>query len=99
MVRERVFCYAAACYNRGDARSEKGDLDGALQDYTEAIRLQPDDAAAYYNRGAIRHEKGDLDGALQDYMEAIRLRPDYADAYYRGVARRQTADRRARHRT
>jgi tetratricopeptide (TPR) repeat protein len=30
--------YAAALYSRGNARRAKGDLEGALQDYTEAIR-------------------------------------------------------------
>jgi hypothetical protein len=31
--------HAAAFYNRGIARRAKGDVDGALQDNTEAIRL------------------------------------------------------------
>ena len=30
---------AEAFYNRGGARRDKGDVDGALQDYSEAIRL------------------------------------------------------------
>jgi tetratricopeptide (TPR) repeat protein len=69
---------AVAFNNRGNARRDKGDLDGALQDYTEAIRLKPDHAHAFYNRGNARRDKGDLDGALQDYTEAIRLKPDPA---------------------
>ncbi len=59
----------------------KGDLDGALKDYTEAIRLKPDLAEAYNNRGVARAAKGDPDGALKDCTEAIRLKPDYAGAY------------------
>jgi tetratricopeptide (TPR) repeat protein len=43
--------------NRGVARSDKGDLDGAIKDYAEAIRLKPDFALAYYNRGLARHKK------------------------------------------
>jgi tetratricopeptide (TPR) repeat protein len=65
--------YAPAFYNRGNARSDKGDLEGALQDYSEAIRLKPDYALAFNNRGLARSDKGDLEGALQDYNEAIRL--------------------------
>src|SRR5215471_17645990 len=85
--------YADAFYNRGNARSNKGDLDGALQDYTEAIRLKPDDATAFNNRGNARSNKGDLDGALQDYTEAIRLKPDYATAFInRGIARSNKGD-------
>jgi tetratricopeptide (TPR) repeat protein len=78
--------YADAFNNRGVARKAKGDLDGALQDFTEAAIL-------FKNRGNVRKAKGDLDGALQDYMEAIRLKPDYADAFNnRGVARKAKGD-------
>lgn len=65
--------------NWGVARRDKGDLEGALQDYGEAIRLKPDDAAAFYNRGNARRDKGELEAALQDYGEAICLKPDLAD--------------------
>jgi tetratricopeptide (TPR) repeat protein len=34
--------YADAYNNRGNARHAKGDQDGAIEDYTAAIRLQPD---------------------------------------------------------
>ena len=80
--------FAAAYNNRGAARYDKGDLDGALKDFDEAIRLDPDFAAAYNNRGAARYDEGDLDGALKDFDEAIRLDPDYATAYaHRGFVR------------
>jgi lipoprotein NlpI len=79
---------AAAYNNRGIAYGAKGDQDRAIQDYNEAIRLNPNDAVAYNNRGnAYRRDKGDSDHAIQDYDEAIRLNPNYADAYYnRGLA-------------
>lgn len=64
----------------GVARKNKGDLDGAIQDYTEAIRLNPDNDPAYNNRGVARKNKVDLDGAIQDFTEAIRLKPDDVDA-------------------
>jgi tetratricopeptide (TPR) repeat protein len=51
----------------------KGDLDGALQDYTEAIRLKSDYADAFNNRGNARAAKGDLQGATHDHGEANRL--------------------------
>ena len=85
--------YSAAFFNRGVARREQGDLDGALADSTEAIRLKPDDTDGYYNRGSIRHYQRDLDGALADLTEAIRLKPNDSDAYYnRGNAHRENGD-------
>jgi tetratricopeptide (TPR) repeat protein len=68
--------HAGAFNNRGNARRDKGDLDGALQDLTEAIRLKPGCADAFHNRGNARIAKGDLDGALPDFTKAIRLKPD-----------------------
>lgn len=85
--------YALAFINRGNVRSDKGDVDGALIDYNEAIRLMPHDAFAFYNRGIAHSDKGNVDEALMDYSEAIRLKPDDADAFInRGVARSDKGD-------
>ena len=43
-------------------RDAEGDLEGALQDYNEAIRLKPDYASAFNDRGNARRAKGDLGG-------------------------------------
>ncbi len=56
----------------------KGDLDGAVEDYEQAIRFKPDADLSFNNRGIARFEKGDLNGALEDYERAIRLNPDLA---------------------
>ena len=63
------------------ARETNGDLDGALADYDQAIRLNPRDASNFRIRANMRQAKGDLDGALADYNEAIRLQPEYAEAF------------------
>src|SRR5262249_52469024 len=67
--------------SRGIAWHDKGDLDRAIADYSEAIRLNPKLATAYYNRGIAWRAKGDLDRAIADYSEAIRLDPKLAAAY------------------
>jgi tetratricopeptide (TPR) repeat protein len=72
---------AGAYNNRGGAWRDKGDLDRAIADYNEGIRLNPKDAAAYNNRGNVWRDKGDLDRAIADYNEAIRLNPKDANAY------------------
>jgi len=90
----------ASCSNKGDdyfrsgyAKWAKGDLDGAIADYTKAIALKPDDAKAYFNRGGVKGAKGDLEGAISDYTKVIELKPDDAINYYnRGDAKRGKGD-------
>ena len=66
---------------------QRGDLDRATADYSEAIRLDPKYAYAYNNRGSAYYHKHDENRAIADYSEAIRLDPKYAQAYFnRGVA-------------
>ena len=68
-------------YASGNAKSSRGDMDGAIADYTQAIQLRPDFAEAYNSRGSAKQRKGDLDWALIDYARAIELNPGYAPAY------------------
>jgi tetratricopeptide (TPR) repeat protein len=78
---------AETLFIRAFEKLENGDLDGAITDYSEAIRLNPDFADGYLNRGAARSEKNDLIGAIEDFDKALGLRPD-ADVYYnRGAVR------------
>jgi Flp pilus assembly protein TadD len=73
---------------RGVDKAELGDKQGAIADFSSAIRFKPNDADAYYNRGLAKYELGEKQGAINDYNEAIRLKPDDADAYYgRGVVK------------
>ena len=72
---------ANAYINRGIAWRAKGDLDRAIADYNEAIRLNPKDANAYASRGKAWGDKGDLDRAIADWNEAIRLNPKDSDLY------------------
>ena len=72
---------AAAFTNRGLAYKRKGQWDRAIADYSEALRLQPDDAQVFNNRGNAYYYKGQLDRAIKDYDDAIRLEPDLAVAF------------------
>jgi tetratricopeptide (TPR) repeat protein len=68
-------------FARALGKLQTGDLDGAIADYTEAIRLNPGYVYAYNNRGNTRAKQGDMTGAIADYDKAIALNPDYAEAY------------------
>ncbi|HEX2889924.1 tetratricopeptide repeat protein [Vineibacter terrae] len=72
---------------RGAAYARAGAYDRAIEEYTQAIRLNPGDALAFYNRGDAFNAKGDYDHAIQDFTQAVTLRPDLALAFNgRGVA-------------
>jgi tetratricopeptide (TPR) repeat protein len=78
---------SSAFYNRANAYESKGAHDRAIQDYDEAIRLQPNYTNALVNRGTAHQSVGDFVRAILDYDAAIRLSPDDEIAVYdRGVA-------------
>ena len=77
---------AVAYCNRGNAWSAKGDLDRAITDYSEAIRVDPKYARAYYNLGYAWQAEGDLDRAIANYSEAIKLDPKSISYSNRGAA-------------
>jgi tetratricopeptide (TPR) repeat protein len=53
----------------------------AINDYTRAIELDPEDAMAYNNRGIAYADLGQYKQAIRDYDRAIELNPEYAAAY------------------
>lgn len=78
----------AHAYNsRGLAHSELGDQRRAIEDFDQAVKINPGLATAYVNRGLVREKSGEPERAIADYDEAIELDPDLARAYHnRGVA-------------
>ena len=72
---------------RANVWLKRNELDTAIADYNEAIRLNPGSAGvAHQGRGRAWRGKKDYDKAIADCNEAIRLDPGHALAYYtRGV--------------
>ena len=66
----------------GLTKARNRDFDGAIAEYSEAIRLDPTFAEAFRNRGLAERNKGDVDDALRDLSQAIALNPRYAAALY-----------------
>ncbi|QSV71128.1 MAG: tetratricopeptide repeat protein [Aphanizomenon flos-aquae KM1D3_PB] len=85
---------AAFYYNRGNVRDDLGDKQGAIEDYNQAIKFNPNLAQPYYNRGNVRNELGDKQGAIEDYNQAIKINPNDAQAYNnRGFVRAELGDK------
>jgi len=80
-------------FTSAQGKHAKGDLDGAIADYSHSIELAPKNPYAYFNRGNVKSDKGDDDGAIADFDRALELNPKYADAYNnRGNAKRHKGD-------
>ena len=69
-------------FNAGVGLQEEGNLQEAIAEYDEAIRLDPDLALAYFNRGKAFRDIGQPQSAIEDLDESIRLGPENYLAYY-----------------
>lgn len=67
-------------HTRGIILDSKGDHDGAIAEFTEAIRLKPNFVEALINRGAAYRQKREYDLASADYENALRQRPNESAA-------------------
>src|SRR6516225_3013123 len=66
---------AAAFHNRGLAWAAKENLDQAISDITQGIRLDPQRAYRWQERGELYTRQGKYPQAIADISEAIRLDP------------------------
>lgn len=81
-------------YNRrGLGYLDKKDLDLALADFSEAIKISPGYVRALDNRADVYREKKEFDLALKDYNEALRLDSSHISAYVnRGILHKLRGD-------
>jgi len=71
-----------AHYNLAALFQMKGNLSGAVLQFTQAVRLRPDDPTANNALGAVLLASGNVDGAIGHLNTALAGRPDYFDAHY-----------------
>ncbi|AFY45466.1 tetratricopeptide repeat protein [Nostoc sp. PCC 7107] len=66
--------YADTYFKLAVVLNDIGDQQGAIFNYTEAIRLNTNNiSSAYYNRGLIRLKIGDIQNAFEDFSKAFNI--------------------------
>lgn len=66
---------------RGNIYFGQGNLEKAIDNYSNAIRLKSDDIEAFFNRGLAHHRLQKYREAIQDYEKVIQSNPKYQNAY------------------
>ena len=67
---------------RGISFLDIGEFRPAIEDFTHAIKLKPNNAEAYCFRGFAFSCEGEYYRAIMDYDKAIVLEPTYGEPYY-----------------
>ncbi|WP_193199894.1 tetratricopeptide repeat protein [Nostoc sp. MG11] len=73
---------AQKLYKQGVSKYEGGKFQEAIEDFTQAIELDSQNALAYNRRGDAFYRLGDYQKAQADSSQAIVLNPQDANAYY-----------------
>ncbi|MEO6871576.1 MAG: tetratricopeptide repeat protein [Chthoniobacterales bacterium] len=66
--------------NRGVKYAQKKEYEKAIEEFTKAIKLQPQDPKNYRNRGLTYRLMGDAKKSKVDYAKAIELDPETTKA-------------------
>jgi tetratricopeptide (TPR) repeat protein len=69
---------ALAHGNLGVALLEEGNVDGAIPEFEEALRLDPEHTSSHSNLGMVLLHKGRADAAIPHLRQAVRLAPTVA---------------------
>jgi hypothetical protein len=65
----------------GIALTDEGKLGEAIEAYTKALAIKPDNAEAYNNMGIILKTQGKLEEAIKAYDRALSIKPNFPAAY------------------
>lgn len=79
-------CRAVAFCNRGLTHFRIGNPEQAIQDYNQAIAINPDYTDAFYNRALAYAALEEIERAIEDYNRVLALEPgDYDALLQRGI--------------
>jgi stress response protein SCP2/Flp pilus assembly protein TadD len=73
--------------NQGSLKVQKGDFQGAIANFTQALGLNPNIPQAYLGLGIATSQQGNKQQAIYNYDRALQFNPNLAEAYFgRGQA-------------
>jgi len=72
-----------AAKDTGNELFKKGDYDGAVAAFTEAITAEPTNEAYYSNRSAAYLKARNFECAIADGKKCVELKPEWAKGYSR----------------
>ena len=73
---------AANFSNQGSLKIQKGDLPGAIANFTQALGLNPNIPQAYLGMGIATSKQGNKQQAIYNYDRALQFNPNLAEAYF-----------------
>ncbi|MFH2090815.1 MAG: tetratricopeptide repeat protein [Pseudomonadota bacterium] len=73
-------------YQKGLFFNRIGQYEKAIDSFSRAVEIDPQNANAYNNRGAIWYLKENYGTAIEDYTKALELKPDVTDFYINRAA-------------
>ncbi|MXZ00817.1 serine protease, partial [Candidatus Poribacteria bacterium] len=79
--RQRKVVQAHFYFREGMDKFNDGNLKGAMDDFNQAIKLNPDNAENYKFRAKAKVHLGHRVSAIEDYNQAIKLNPDDVGIY------------------
>lgn len=79
--KEPVPVGAEGFFARGNKRFGESKFQGAVEDYSETLKLNPLHASAWHNRCVARISLKEFAPAIEDCSKAIQLNPQYGIAY------------------
>lgn len=66
---------------RADAYLEKGMAKEAMNDYNQAIAIDPTNFMCYINRAFLLEKTNNIDRAISDYGQALKLNPEFSKGW------------------
>jgi tetratricopeptide (TPR) repeat protein len=81
------FLKSETLLDKGNEKFILNDYKGAIQDFTVAVKLNPNNALIYDSRGHAKFHLEDYAGAIDDFTMALKIKPKGIFYSNRGMAK------------